>query len=219
MKDPMIEHKRHTRHEQVGLLLPWFVNGTLAAAEHELVRRHLVDCRECRNDVALLSSVQSVVATSSPTPIVPGADAARLLGALDRSESSRPAPGRRGILAASLVVAFVIIVAVWSLQKQTELAPTRFHTATSATQAAAMDYILNVTFTAGTDTVQRDQVLRDIGAKDIIPADEEGSYRVTVNLRISSLEELDRFTREMAALPEMQSIEVVAMQLPLEAPQ
>jgi hypothetical protein len=219
MKNPMIEQRRPTRHEQVSLLLPWFVNDTLATAEHELVRRHLANCRECRNDVALLSSVQSAVAKSSPTPIVPGPDAAILLDALDRNESSKPAPGRRSVLAASLAVAFVIIVAVWSLQHQTELTTTRFHTATSVTEAAAMDYVLNVTFTAGTDAMKRDQVLRDIGAKDIIPADEDGTYRITVKLRISSLEELDRYTREMEALPQMQSIEVVAMQLPLEAPQ
>lgn len=215
----MIEHKRPTGHDQVSLLLPWFVNDTLDSGEHELVRRHLADCSECRNDLALLSSVQSAFATSSPTPIVPGADAARLLDALDRNESSRPAPGRRRILAASLATAFVIIAAVWSLQNQTRLTPTQFHTATSATQAAAMDYVLNVTFTAETDAMKRDQLMRDIGAKDIIPADEDGSYRITVNLRISSLEELDRYTREMEALPEMQSIEVVAMQLPLESPQ
>lgn len=214
----MIEHKRPTGHEQVSLLLPWFVNGTLDSGEHELVRRHLADCSECRSDLALLSSVQSAIAASSLTPIVPGADAARLLDALDRNESTRPAPGRRGILVASLAAAFVIIAAVWLYQNQSQLAPTRFHTATSAPPAVAMDYVLSVTFTAETDAMKRDQVLRDIGAKDIIPADEDGTYRVTVNLRISSLEELDRYTREMEALPEMQSIEVVAMQLPLEAP-
>lgn len=39
-------------HEQVLLLLPWYVNDTLDAGERARVEAHLADCEACRKDVA-----------------------------------------------------------------------------------------------------------------------------------------------------------------------
>jgi len=43
---------RGSPHEQAQQLLPWYVNGTLEADESAMVEAHLVECAECRADLA-----------------------------------------------------------------------------------------------------------------------------------------------------------------------
>ena len=43
---------RPSEHDAVKKLMPWFVNGTLSAAEAGRVESHLAECGECREDLA-----------------------------------------------------------------------------------------------------------------------------------------------------------------------
>lgn len=218
----MTENTTCSDHERVSLLLPWFVNNTLDSAERDVVRHHIVDCGECREQVSLLSSIQSAVSKSSPTPIVPNANVAKFLKSIDREETTltvRQTPRRVIALAASIVTAVVVITMILVYQSQTQQLPTRFQTATSLDQVAAMDYVLNIRFSTGTAAIVRDQVLQDINAKDIALAEGDDIYRVTVSLQMSSLEDLERYTDDVESLRSVHSVDVVAMQLPLRAPE
>jgi len=82
-----------------------------------------------------------------------------------------------------------------------------------------MDYVLSIQFESGTTPTDRDRVLQDIGARDVSGASEEGSYRVIVQLSTTSLEELDRYTGDLESLPEVISVSVVALQLPMKVEQ
>ena len=43
---------RPSEHDAVQQLLPWHVNGTLAAEETARVEAHLAECEECRHDLS-----------------------------------------------------------------------------------------------------------------------------------------------------------------------
>lgn len=45
-------------HARVWPLLPWYVNGTLSAAEVDAIERHLAECTLCRGELALLSATE-----------------------------------------------------------------------------------------------------------------------------------------------------------------
>lgn len=47
-------------HNQAMRLLPWYVNGTLAAEELNLVSQHLAGCSECRREVDELRRLQDI---------------------------------------------------------------------------------------------------------------------------------------------------------------
>jgi hypothetical protein len=62
-------------------------------------------------------------------------------------------------------------------------------------------------------------VLRDLRARDINQGETSGTYRITVNLPAASLGELQRYTGDIESLAEIESVNVVALQLPVEGEQ
>lgn len=218
----MNETLKSADHERIELLLPWYVNNTLEITEREAIQRHSAGCKECRAQIELLSSVQSGVSNGSPTPIVPNANIAKLLAAIDSggsTQQARPVSRRFIALAASVATAFVVIAIILVNQSQTQQPPTRFETATSADQVAPMDYVLDILFDAGTVASAREQILQQIDAKNIVVAEHENNYRVTVSLQLSSLDDLERYTNEVESLPRVDSVSVIAMQLPVTTPE
>src|SRR5258708_21310213 len=74
-------------HENVWLLLPWYVNGTLEAAERRLVDEHLVGCALCREELGRCRGLSAALRSGeesapSPHPI----QLARLLERVEASE-------------------------------------------------------------------------------------------------------------------------------------
>lgn len=51
----------HPRHAQAAALLPWYVNGSLAADEYALVRVHLGECLVCRREAQRLGHLARAV--------------------------------------------------------------------------------------------------------------------------------------------------------------
>jgi hypothetical protein len=56
---------RKNPHEEVQVLLPWFVNGSLAADEAERVEAHRAACAECRSDLGAERQLAAAVAQLS----------------------------------------------------------------------------------------------------------------------------------------------------------
>ena len=79
-----------SEHRLAQELLPWFVNGTLAAAEAAPVAAHLAQCSRCQADASALAAVRAV-----PVDVDSGGSVERGWAAL-RGRLDAPADARRG---------------------------------------------------------------------------------------------------------------------------
>ncbi|HXO19806.1 MAG TPA: zf-HC2 domain-containing protein [Thermoanaerobaculia bacterium] len=87
--------RRERLHERVSELIPWYVNGTLAAAERERVEEHLAQCAGCRGEAAAARELgrafrEEEEFAPSPHPL----QLARLLARIDEVERQRSRPLR-----------------------------------------------------------------------------------------------------------------------------
>ena len=206
-------------HEEIDLLLPWYVNHTLEPAEHDRVTRHVTTCAECRESVSLLAEIQAAVVRNKATPIVPQPRIDELLDSINTSNPLRNLDRRQSkiFFAAAAVTLLLIAALILSNQEDRSGIPQQFETATSSQDSASMDYVLTIQFESGTAPVDRDRILQDIGARDVSGGSDEGSYRVIVQLSAASLEELDSYTGDLEFLSEVRSVAVVALQLPVRS--
>ena len=202
-------------HELADSLLPWFVNGTLDRDEHKLVERHAAVCEECTGNIALLTRVRNVVGDARPTPMVPQPRPAALAEAFDAREAPR-APRRTGWVAAAGFAAVVLITAIFMLVPQQDPEqPLVFETASSSTPPLPMDYVFSVRFEDGATRADRERVLQELGARQISVTADPSEYRLVVPLPAASLEDLERYTKQLESLPEVQAVKAVALQLPV----
>ena len=61
----------HTTHREVWTLLPWYINGTLADAELDLVKQHLRICITCRRELAVQQRISEVIRNPSSMNLAP----------------------------------------------------------------------------------------------------------------------------------------------------
>jgi anti-sigma factor RsiW len=106
-------------HRDSQALLPWFVNGTLEAAEASRVEVHLGQCARCQADAASIASLRSLAADAEPVADVDRSWAS-LRGRLDATPQARPRPAtparwawpRWAPVALGLQAALVLVLAV-----------------------------------------------------------------------------------------------------------
>ncbi|MGI9203137.1 MAG: zf-HC2 domain-containing protein [Woeseiaceae bacterium] len=202
-------------HNEARELLPWYINGTLESDQEAMVREHLNACNECRDDYEFLGNVDVAVNNSSPAPIVPQPPIESFLARIDAAEKAPKGRDYRALwaVAASLVVA--ILVAVSFLDERTPVTdiPSRFETATSASNSVSMDYVLHIRFENSTAMDQHARIIESFGGRNAVA--ERDGYRMVVSVPATSLQEAEEFTASIEARPEVKSVEIVALQLPV----
>jgi hypothetical protein len=205
-------------HGWVDRLLPWFVNNTLDDGEHDRVRNHLNGCDACRQNVSLLSAVQASVRHATATPMVPPPRTGRLIDAIDSMDRKRAHVRTLATvaLAASLAGVLVAITLVLPDRQRAPTQPARYETTTSPTNSGSMDYVLDLQFEPGIPVAAQERALRRLAAKEINRSGAEGAYRVTVNLPATSLEELERYTRDLESSGAIKTVTAVAVQIPVK---
>lgn len=99
--DPNLAHRRTWE------LIPWLVNGCATPGERACVEAHLVECVDCRDELAFQSLLQAGMMLDTRAPDDAGAAFARLMTRIDREDREDaelpvtsttgvrpPAPGR-----------------------------------------------------------------------------------------------------------------------------
>lgn len=208
-------------HEEIDLLLPWYVNETLDPGEHDRVALHVASCIECQETVSTLTEMQAAVVKNKATPIVPrprvddlleSISSRRILHRLDRRQATT-------FVAAAAATLILVVTLLIAIPDSPTGISTEFETATSNRGAISMEYVLRIQFRVNSSEAERIRILQDIGARDISGGSAEGSYRAIVQLSAASLEELERYTDSLESLSEVASVEVVALQLPMKTKQ
>lgn len=202
-------------HIEVSELLPWYINGTLESDKSSLVRKHLSACNECRDDYAFLRNVDVAVNKSSPAPIVPQPPVETFLARMDADKKITERRDHRLLwaVAASLVAGFLIALSLLGDRMQVTEDPNRFETATSASNTASMDYVLRIHFEDGTATNEHAAIIESFGGRNVVA--DKNAYKVVVSVPALTLEEAEKFTASIEARPEVRSVEIVALQLPV----
>ncbi len=95
---PGDRHGRAGGHEEVWLLLPWYVNASLEDDERVRVEEHLEACGICREEVRYWGEAASLLSEEGELAVSPAAGLERLrgrLGAEEEERGTRPALGPR----------------------------------------------------------------------------------------------------------------------------
>jgi len=170
---------RPSEHDTVQQLLPWHVNGTLAADETARVEAHLAECEDCRHDLACERELAREVALlpldidegwqalAMRLPDARASDAARRVPLFSRSGPVGWAVG--GALAASVVLS----VAIVGLQRPA--APAQTYRTLGSSAAAASGQVV-VLFRPDTPEQQMRTILAAQGARVVDGPTAAGAY-------------------------------------------
>jgi anti-sigma factor RsiW len=172
-------------HKVVDALLPWYVNGTLSAEEHEYVRQHLGECAQCRREADWLRELHAACVAAQATP--EGSKALAPLrrhleaprsgsGLWDRLRHAWAGSGAWGgwAVAASVLVG---LLAVSSIRDSS--APALYRTL-AAPESAARTGSLIVVFDPSTTEANLRRMLREAGARVIDGPTQSNAYVLDV---------------------------------------
>lgn len=205
--------------DDVREMIPWYVNGTLSASEALQVREHVDVCDECRADAEMHRSMHSAVANSDVSAIIPKTSPADILGADETAHrSSIPNFGsaqRRMAVAAGIAILGIVMLVSLNVDRGMDVTNQQFETATSIESATAIDYVLQLQFSADVSEQQRDGIIAQLDDVVKWTTAANGDYEVHVRLSAPSLVALEAYQLRAESIPGVQSAEFTALQLPV----
>ncbi len=186
--------------DEAARLLPWFVNGTLPAADAQLVQAHLAHCDTCRSDAAALARMRTLLRSPGQVEHAPHPGLRKLMQRIDAAESlpqgadlsaasagpppaGRPARSRTTgwlVGAVALQSLALVFVAAGTLRSPGAADEAAYRTLTTA-QAPAAQPALRVVFAPSTTLAELQTLLRDHGLAAQSGPSEAGLF--TLSLR------------------------------------
>jgi anti-sigma factor RsiW len=165
-------------HKVADVLLPWFVNGTLASDERVFVEAHLQDCAQCRREVAWLRDLRTACVTASESSTAAAPAARRLRRNLDARGplARRQQPEWRW----ALVGAFAAVIAVGTAWIATSEDDARYRTLGVHEAAAPRSGTVVVVFDPATTELELRRIVRAAGARIVDGPTQSNAYVLDV---------------------------------------
>lgn len=184
------------QHQQIQLLLPWYINQSLQAHDRLMVDKHIRHCLLCRRELVSLRKLANAVIKSSDLDVAAETSFASLTGKLQSrltipvvSRSARQPPlshrlscyvkhnGFRYAMAASLLLALLPIG--WRIMP----VPTdgAYYTLSAAQPAASQATELRVVFAKSASDTDITNLLTALQAERVGEANSVGAFTVRLN--------------------------------------
>jgi anti-sigma factor RsiW len=212
----------HAPCREVSELLPWYVNGTISEDERQRVGAHLMQCANCRRELAQDRLVYRGMNTETAVEYMPAASLKRLQSRLDAVEAAAPVdvptekPDRRPMQWQGLLVASIAMMAVamgllvsnqWMQLRARTLAP-KYHTVTSPMPRAPGE-VIRAVFSPSITLAEVQAILDHAGLRIVSGPTEAGVYSLAPNSKRSVSASLE-ILRSNAKIRFAESIESTA---------
>jgi hypothetical protein len=186
-------------HQDIGELLPWFVNGRLSEADRQRVEAHLHLCEACSEELAAQQRIYGVMSVDAGVERMPMAGLNRLRMRIDSLEDAGAAPAapdaasrsaaaarskwrqRRGAIAASIAMAAVGAFAalLWN-QHERRIAPANYYTVTT-TMPQPANTAIRAVFAPTVTLSELQELLDDAHLKIVSGPTEAGVYSLAMS--------------------------------------
>lgn len=198
--------------DEVKLLLPWYVNGTLSSEERSTVADHLDNCVECRDGVLELRRMSTAIENEQPTPLVPAPPVADFLDIVFSQERRPKESHRVQWIAAAASVLGLIAVTYWvaTILPDTNV----FRTVIDPRGSTQISYVFDLEIANDADGSVRAAVSNAFVGSNIVPS--ENGHRVVVSMPSATMKELNVFAESFRQIDGVQRVEIVGVQLPLK---
>jgi hypothetical protein len=187
----------HDRHQEAQELLPWYVTGTLDAAERLMVENHLADCPECQSELTSERRLRSEVAampldaelgwaafrqkleaeTQQAIPPLPPIRTSRLPAMRTAMRHALAKPGRTGWIMAAQAAALVLVA---TLVIPSFNPPAAYRTLSAPPTATSTAGNVIVMFRPNTPEQDMRRTLVDSGARLVDGPTEANAYILAV---------------------------------------
>jgi len=192
-------HYTAAEHQDIGELLPWFVNGRLSEADRQRVDAHLRVCEACSDELAAQRRIHGVMSADAGVERMPMAGLNRLRLRIENLDEAGPASAapepasrsaapagsgwrqRHGALAASIAMMAVGALAalLWN-QHERRMAPANYYTVTTTVPQPATTAIRAV-FAPTVTLSELQALLDDAHLKIVSGPTEAGVYSLAMS--------------------------------------
>jgi anti-sigma factor RsiW len=186
-------------HQDIGELLPWFVNGRLCDADRQRVDAHLRLCEVCRDELAAQHRIYREMSADAGVEHMPMAGLNRLRLRIENLEDAGTAPAapeeasrsgapagsvwrqRRSAIAASIAMTAVGALAalLWN-QHERRIAPANYYTVTTAAAQPA-NTVIRAVFAPTVTLSELQELLDDAHLKIVSGPTEAGVYSLAMS--------------------------------------
>jgi hypothetical protein len=182
---------QHTdEHDEIVLLLPWYVNQTLEPAEQARVKAHVRSCLECRRELQNLGQLeQALQQPEDPINLAARVSFRQLQQRISASTAApaavatvpsipRKSPARRlrSLTGLALAASLVLMAMPLALHQWGNDRPAEYQTLSNRGAAERGD--VRVVFAPSLPFVQMDQMVRTVGGEVVGGPNTAGAYTI-----------------------------------------